>query len=85
MHSIIKFIINDWDPIDVFPLFPEDEYDQEIDMIFNAINKLHTKEELGEDIYRIFKEQLGSGFSREKEECIEIANKILMKTSKQKG
>lgn len=81
MYSIIKSIINDWDPIDIFPLFPEDEYDREIDMVFNAINKLHTKEDLGEEIYRIFKEQLGSGFLREKEECIEIANKILIQTT----
>lgn len=77
MKYIIKGIINDWDPIDVFPLFPEDEYDEEIDMVIEAVNRLHTKEELGEDIYRIFKEQLGSGFLREKKECIEIANKIL--------
>ncbi|EAD8591252.1 DUF1871 domain-containing protein, partial [Listeria monocytogenes] len=30
MYEKVEKIINDWDPIELFPLAPKDEYSQEI-------------------------------------------------------
>ncbi|EAC2694899.1 DUF1871 domain-containing protein, partial [Listeria monocytogenes] len=33
MYEKVEKIINDWDPIELFPLAPKDEYSQEINKI----------------------------------------------------
>lgn len=73
----IKYIINNWDPVGVFPCATEDEYNQEIYEIADNITENTTPEELGEIIYTIFLNNYESAFAASKEECIEISNEIL--------
>ena len=78
MKQIVKTIINEWDPIDIFPLFPEDEYEVEIDLIIEYIISFKDKKVLGSKIYELFKEQFGTGFLKSYDECFKIADKILI-------
>lgn len=46
MEKIIE-IINDWDPIEVFPMAPKDEYIVEIELIYNyicSVDKLQSEQ-----------------------------------------
>ncbi len=36
--ELIRDIINEWDPICLFPMAPENEYENEIDQIYNLLN-----------------------------------------------
>ncbi|MCV80051.1 DUF1871 domain-containing protein, partial [Listeria monocytogenes] len=37
MYEKVEKIINDWDPIELFPLAPKDEYSQEINKIIRIV------------------------------------------------
>ncbi|HCJ4337990.1 TPA: DUF1871 domain-containing protein, partial [Listeria innocua] len=37
MYEKVEKIINDWDPIELFPLAPKDEYSQEINKIISIV------------------------------------------------
>lgn len=80
MKQRVKQVINKWDPIDLFPMAPEDEYIKEIEIIENIIrkNKQISQEELAFEIHRIFSNRFGSDvFTRKNDECVKIACKIL--------
>ncbi|MFS0724192.1 DUF1871 family protein [Paenibacillus sp. 1P07SE] len=71
-------IINDWDPINLLPLFPPDEYSKEIDSITQFLEAPKNVNQLAEFIYSLFLESFGKTvFDMDKSECIEIANQIL--------
>ena len=76
----ISDIINDWDPIDLFPLAPSDEYSREIEMIkkiFSIIPNI-TPEKLGTEIHNIFVRRFGEDvFTRNLSESNSIALKII--------
>lgn len=79
MDHLIQ-IINEWDPIDVFPMAPKDEYTREIQQISRFIegHKAITVEELTTAIRNIFTAAFGTDiFVYEEEDCQRVALKIL--------
>lgn len=84
MNSIkkeyIKVVVDEWDPIDLLPFAPLDEYDSETEKVYNLIkNKAKVEpQDLSEIIYNVFKEAFGSGiFLNNLKDCTYVANKIL--------
>lgn len=39
MYEKVEKIINDWDPVDLFPLAPKNEYSQEINKIISIVKE----------------------------------------------
>lgn len=76
----ITEIINDWDPIGLFPMAPKDEYVNEIKKIYEYVysnQNLQTKA-LGEEINKIFLKTFGADIYDENlEQCILVAERIL--------
>ncbi|EAG5800799.1 TPA: DUF1871 domain-containing protein, partial [Listeria monocytogenes] len=56
MYEKVEKIINDWDPIELFPLAPKDEYSQEINKIISIVqeNPNIDMNVLGKGIRKIF-------------------------------
>ncbi|MBS7576945.1 MULTISPECIES: DUF1871 family protein [unclassified Enterococcus] len=61
MYNTIEKIINAWDPVDLFPMAPKDEYKSEINKIINLykMNKNISIDELAKEISIIFKTSFG--------------------------
>ena len=81
MLNRIKFVINEWDPIEVFPYAPNDEYNLEIIEILEFLKKNEnvSADFLGNKIYDIFLKTLGGDvFKKSLRECIEVARRILL-------
>jgi hypothetical protein len=83
MESRCKMIcdtINEWDPIDLFPYAPSDEYEEEIELLEDFLQR-HTNasvDVLAEEIYKIFVQRFGNDvFNKNMAECRLIATKIL--------
>lgn len=73
-------IINEWDPIELFPMAPKDEYMEEVREIRNIIscNDCITAEELGEKINHLFIKRFGSDvYEEDIAQCVSVAKKIL--------
>lgn len=82
MVNLITNIINEFDPLDLIPYSPQDEYYNEIKEIDDFIkNHPHCDvDTLAYQIYDIFMSYLGSDiFTRSIDECKEVAQKILLK------
>lgn len=80
MIDKITKIINDWDPIDLLPMAPEDEYIKEIEFINKFINYNYevSEDNLAVEIHQLFKKSFGSDvYSCDQKECLKIARKIL--------
>ena len=78
MREKVAKIINDWDPIDLFPYSPKDEYEVEIDLISKLLEETTNFEHLAHNINAIFTKRFGDDvFTREYSECLNIAKKIL--------
>lgn len=78
MYDKVEKIINEWDPIDLFPMAPEDEYSQEIKQVVNVLKKKErlSAENLANTLKLIFVESFGDDmFFRDNE--LDIANKLL--------
>jgi len=77
----VKRTIDKWDPIDLLPFAPDDEYDSEIDSVssFLISNRKEINENiLGKQIYNVFIHYFGSDiFEKDIDECIEVAASIL--------
>ena len=74
----IARIINEWDPIGLFPYAPVDEYHSEIAEIKHLLSISKTPEELANGIYAIFCGSFGKNiFDKSKEECLSIALKLI--------
>ena len=76
MNCIAK-IVNQWDPIGLFPLCPHDEYSPEIEKIQNAMCTALSKEVLGKEIFQIFSSAFVESFTKSEQECILIADRII--------
>lgn len=76
MNSVKK-IIDQWDPIGLFPHSPDDEYQFEILEIEKLISEPKDSETLAKEIYCIFKKAFDSVFDKTLEQCLEISNCIL--------
>lgn len=79
--EIITKIINEWDPIGLFPMAPEDEYDCEIDKICEFVFSTHDLQvqPLAQKINKIFVEAFGAdAYYEDLEQCLVIAQNILL-------
>lgn len=78
MKENVAKIINNWDPIDLFPCSPKDEYEVEIDLISKLLGESTDLEYLANSISAIFTRRFGDDvFTRGYNECLDIAHKIL--------
>ena len=79
LNKKILNVINRWDPLELFPIAPEDEYCEEIKKIQKYIensNELST-EKLAVKINEIFIQSFGEDdFSKSLEECRAVANQM---------
>lgn len=76
---MINDIINNWNPIDLFPYAPSDEYDGEIKILESCIkNSSVIQSDLAIEIHRVFAKSFGDDvFKKGLEECNRIAGDIL--------
>lgn len=78
MENEVTVIINEWDPIGLFPGAPLDEYYDEIQQILLFLDTNKTVEELSKRIKDIFENSFNSTvFDKSENECNEIAKKIM--------
>jgi len=80
------FIINEeiikWDPINLFPHAPDDEYESEIKQVFNCSKKEMTSLDLSNEIYNIFSNSFGNDvFKRSYDDCIAVSERILERSN----
>ncbi len=79
MKEKVREIINGWDPIDLFPYSPKDEYEVEINLIVDALCETKDIEFLAIKIKDIFIERFGDNvFSKNIGECMQIAKKVVI-------
>ena len=79
MNKIAQ-IINEWDPLGFFPMAPSDEYNTEIQQIFEYIEQSKNIQinELANVINNIFIASFGNDVYKEDlNQCEEVARKIL--------
>lgn len=73
--SIVKRIINDWDPLYLLSSgAPYDAYESEVAQIFAAINKVNNYKDFSMEIQKIFEKAFNLQLSQE--QCVPIANEI---------
>ena len=80
MNKLLE-IINDWDPLDFFPLAPKDEYAGEAQKIYEYIRGNHNLqvEHLATVINKIFVAAFGAdAYEENMEKCTEVARRILI-------
>lgn len=76
-YSTVKKVINEWDPIGLFPFAPQDEYSNEIEEILEICSKSRAAEVVGEGILNVFIDAFGIEiFKFSLTECVKIANMI---------
>ncbi|MEK3881749.1 DUF1871 family protein [Paenibacillus sp. PL2-23] len=76
MNRKILEIINDWNPVEIYPLL-NDEYQEECKKISKEISVSDSVDYIAEVIYKIFKYSFGKEFTNSIEDCREVAKKIL--------
>lgn len=78
--EFIKDIINEWDPIGLFPMAPKDEYEDEINQITMMLQDRDLSiEKIEENIEKIFTKSFGEDLFyafTSKHKCREIAEKL---------
>ena len=75
-----KEMIDRWDPIDLLPFAPPDEYDPETKKIYAALNGLDSidVDSLGQIIYSVFVKAFGDDvFLKNLDECKDVAEDII--------
>ena len=80
MNKKIIEIINEWDPVELFPMAPQDEYFEEILRIEEIIlrNEKITVEGLAAKINEIFTNSFGIDvYKKSVDDCIQVAKRIL--------
>lgn len=80
MIAKITKIINEWDPINLFPMTPEDEYVREIESLNKIVhdNTEISVDDLAVEIHQLFTKRFGSDvYLRELKECLKVADEIL--------
>ena len=78
--SCLQQIINEWDPIGLFPIAPKDEYVEEIRKIEEYIESMPNfmEEQLADKINEIFVTLFGNDVYKENVgTCIFVAKKII--------
>ena len=78
--ELIRNIINEWDPICLFPMAPENEYEDEIVQIYNLLSEEYLSiEGIEESIEKIFTKSFGEDLFysfTSKCKCREVAEKL---------
>lgn len=78
LYDRVEEVINEWDPIELLPLFPKQEYRDEILEILELLNKTHDIDGIANGINNIFINAFGDDvFKKDKNECIKIAKQIV--------
>ncbi|MTH55012.1 DUF1871 family protein [Bacillus mangrovi] len=70
----IKKIVNEWDPMELLPSAPDDEYEYEIGRIVSLVSKVDSINSLADGISHIFTKAFSENFTKEK--CLPVARKI---------
>ena len=73
--KIIKKEIDKWDPINLLPHAPSDEYDIESREILSKFQ--YDIEQNGMVMYEVFSKAFGTTFTKNVNECINISKKIM--------
>ena len=76
MNNMIISIINNWNPIEIYPLL-SDEYHSESTSVTDAVIKSDSIEMLAIEIFNIFKQSFDKEFTKSLEECEVIAEQLL--------
>ncbi|MTI48419.1 MAG: hypothetical protein FH761_11295 [Firmicutes bacterium] len=77
-YESIAHEINSWDPIDLLPYAPDNEYEDEIQEIYIGSRTITDEYDLAKLIYKVFIRCFGTDtFTRSKLNCLEIAIKII--------
>ena len=77
MEEKIRAIIDEWDPIGLFPFAPKDEYANESQLIYLACQKTKSIPDLAQAIHEIFSKSFGDDvFTSSMDECLEVAGAI---------
>ena len=78
MEKVVEEIINNWDPIDLFPYSPKDEYKNEIALIIAVLKETKDISDVALKIQKIFIKSFGDDvFKRDINECVSIAESIV--------
>ncbi|AQY49663.1 hypothetical protein PWEIH_06711 [Listeria weihenstephanensis FSL R9-0317] len=79
MRNKVKDVIDEWDPIEVLPFAPSDEYDSEINQIVYFLNRREiTDFELADKIEKVFIDAFDDSIIQfTKKEYLAISRKIL--------
>ena len=72
----IKRVIDLWDPMDLFPYAPGDEYHTEIEAIRKLLSETDCISEVAEGSWSIFTESFGDAFAKDQSECALIARRL---------
>lgn len=73
-HDIVQVVINRWDPINLFPGAPDNEYSVEVRKITNALGSISSAKELAKAIQDIFKHAFNQEIDYIK--CLTVASEI---------
>ncbi len=76
MRDNIIQIINEWNPVDIYPLL-EDEYSSESQKVHEVMNFTSTVDELADELFNIFEKSFGKEFEKSIDDCRFIAEKIV--------
>jgi len=78
IKALVEEIINHWDPIELLPYAPKDEYEMEITNIVEILAETQDTFALASEIKQIFTKSFGDDlFSRSMDECVAIAASII--------
>jgi len=78
----VKAIIDEWDPIGLFPYVPNNEYHSEIEEIEKLLSSSACEAELADGIHDIFLRSFNPDtFKKSLDECTLIAREILSSTT----
>ena len=78
MVETINAIIDEWDPLALFPFAPKDEYRDESILINEAYLKSRNVPDLAREIYSIFSDGFGKDiFTKSMVDCSRIADLIV--------
>jgi hypothetical protein len=79
LYNEVEKIINEWDPIDLLPIFPLDEYRDEILEIIELLKKARDINVVSMGIKKILSENFGDDvFRKTYEECLEIGRQLIL-------
>jgi hypothetical protein len=76
----VKQIIDNWDPMGLFPWAPDDEYHSEIEEIEKILEYTNELNDLSVNIHSIFNKYFGNVFTGSINDCEIVAKKILARS-----